>query len=37
MREDALTNIREAIALYLEPTEDDMAGMEQVEQLEVAV
>ena len=36
-REDALTNIREAIALYLDPIEDDMAGMEQAEQLEVAI
>ena len=36
-REDALINIREAIALYLDPIEDDMAGMEQAEQLEVAI
>ena len=36
-RDEALANVREAIALYLEPIEDDMAGMEQAEQLEVAV
>ena len=27
-REDALRNIREAIELYLEPVEDDLAGAE---------
>ena len=27
-REDALRNIREAIELYLEPVEDDLAGKE---------
>ena len=36
-REEALANIREAIELYLEPVEDDTAGMEKAEQLEVAV
>jgi len=36
-REEALANIREAIALYLEPVEDDAPGMENAEQLEVAV
>ena len=36
-RDEALANIREAIELYLEPVEDDTAGMENVEQLEVAV
>jgi predicted RNase H-like HicB family nuclease len=36
-RDEALTNIREAIALYLEPIEDDIAGMEKAELLEVAV
>lgn len=36
-RDEALTNIREAIALYLEPVEDDTVGMEKAEQFEVAV
>ena len=36
-RDEALANIREAIALYLEPVEDDTVGMEASEQLEVAV
>ncbi len=36
-RDEALTNIREAIELYLEPVEDDTAGMEHAEHLEVAV
>ena len=36
-RDEALANIREAIALYLEPVEDDTVGMEESEQLEVAV
>ncbi|NQT91312.1 MAG: type II toxin-antitoxin system HicB family antitoxin [Lentisphaerae bacterium] len=36
-REEALTNIREAIELYLEPVDDDTAGMENAEQLEVAI
>jgi len=36
-RDEALTNIREAIELYLEPIEDDTVGMEKSEQLEVAV
>ena len=36
-REEALVNIREAIELYLEPVEDDTAGMDKAEQLEVAV
>ena len=30
-REDALANIREAIELYLEPVEDDLAGKEDAE------
>jgi predicted RNase H-like HicB family nuclease len=30
-REEALTNIREAIELYLEPVEDDLAGTEGAE------
>ena len=36
-RDEALANIREAIELYLEPVEDDTVGMENAEQLEVAV
>ena len=36
-REKALANILEAIELYLEPVEDDMAGMENAELLEVAL
>ncbi len=36
-RDEALANIREAIELYLEPVEDDTAGMPNAEQLEVAV
>ena len=36
-RDEALANIREAIALYLEPVEDDTAGTPNAEQLEVAV
>lgn len=36
-RDIALTNIREAIELYLEPIEDDTAGMEKAEFLEVAI
>jgi predicted RNase H-like HicB family nuclease len=36
-RDQALANIREAIDLYLEPVEDDTTGMENAEQLEVAV
>ena len=36
-REEALRNIQEAIALYLEPVDDDMAMAPGSEQLEVAV
>ena len=36
-RDEALINIREAIELYLEPIEDDTAGMEEAELLELAV
>jgi len=36
-RDEALANIREAIELYLEPVDDDTLGMENAEQLEVAV
>ncbi len=36
-RNEAIANIREAIELYLDPVEDDTAGMQNAEQLEVAV
>lgn len=36
-REEALSNISEAIALYLEPVEDDLSGMPDGEVLELAV
>lgn len=36
-RNEAFASIREAIELYLEPVDDDTAGMERAEQLEVAV
>lgn len=36
-REEALKNIREAIALYLEPIEDDYEFAPNVEQLEIAI
>ena len=36
-RDEALSNVREAIELYLKSVEDDTAGMENAEQLEVAV
>ena len=36
-RDEALINIREAIDLYLEPVDDDMAGILGAEQLEMAV
>jgi predicted RNase H-like HicB family nuclease len=36
-REEALENIREAIALYLEPTEDDQINGERGEVLELAL
>lgn len=36
-REDALRNIREAIELYLEPVEDDLAEIEGNEVVELAV
>lgn len=35
-REEALTNIREAIELYLEPTEDDHIQGDKSEVLELA-
>lgn len=36
-REEALTNIREAIELYLEPVDDDLAGKEGAELAELVV
>lgn len=36
-REEALENIREAIALYLEPIEDDGIFSDAAEQVEIAV
>ncbi len=36
-REEALQNIREAIALHLEPIEDDTVFSETAEQIEIAV
>ncbi len=36
-REQALANIREAIELYLEPTEDDRDFGDDVEVLDIAV
>ena len=36
-REDALANIREAVELYLEPVEDDTAGRDTAELVEIAV
>lgn len=36
-REEALANIREAIELYLEPTEDDYIPKGEVEVLELAL
>ena len=36
-KEEALKNIREAIALYLEPVDDDATFAPNAEQLEVAV
>ncbi|MEM1095178.1 MAG: type II toxin-antitoxin system HicB family antitoxin [Bacteroidota bacterium] len=36
-REEALANIREAIALYLEPVEDDWIESDGVEVAEVAL
>lgn len=35
--DDALANIREAIELYFEPVEDDLAGKEGVEIRELVV
>lgn len=36
-KEDAVKNIREAINLYLEPVEDDLALSADAEQIELAV
>jgi len=36
-KEDAVKNIREAIELYLEPVEDDLALSADAEQIELAV
>lgn len=36
-REDALHNIREAIALYLDPVEDDAIFSTKAEALEIAI
>lgn len=36
-KEEALKNIREAIALYLEPVEDDLLFSPQAESFEIAV
>ncbi|NQT52985.1 type II toxin-antitoxin system HicB family antitoxin [bacterium] len=36
-RDEALRNIREAIALYLEPVEDDTSPSPDAELLEIAV
>ena len=36
-RDEALRNIREAIELYLEPVEDDLAGKEGLEIAELVV
>lgn len=36
-REEALTNIKEAIELYLEPVEDDLSYTPDAEVLEIAV
>lgn len=36
-RDEALSNIREAIELYLEPVEDDLAGKEGAEIAELTV
>ena len=36
-REEAVANIREAIGLYLEPVEDDLALQPETERLELLV
>ena len=36
-KEEALSNIREAIELYLEPVEDDLIFMTNIEVAEIAI
>jgi predicted RNase H-like HicB family nuclease len=36
-RDEAIRNIREAIELYVEPVEDDIAASPNAEELEIAV
>jgi len=36
-REEAINNIREAVALYLEPVEDEIIPGGKAEQIEIAV
>lgn len=36
-KDEAVQNIREAIGLYLEPIEDDIASSPDAEELEIAV
>ena len=36
-REEALSNIREAIELYLEPVEDDVSAMTSAETVEITL
>ncbi|MDA8307036.1 MAG: type II toxin-antitoxin system HicB family antitoxin [Deltaproteobacteria bacterium] len=36
-RDEALANIKEAIELYLEPVEDDLAALSGVEVVEIAI
>jgi predicted RNase H-like HicB family nuclease len=36
-KNEALNNIREAIELYLEPVEDDLAGISGAELLEISL
>ena len=36
-KEEALANIKEAIALYLEPVEDDLSAISNAEIIEIAV
>ncbi|MBM4398389.1 MAG: type II toxin-antitoxin system HicB family antitoxin [Deltaproteobacteria bacterium] len=36
-KDEAVQNIREAIELYLEPVEDDVAASPDAEELEIAV
>ncbi len=36
-KEEAIKNIKEAIELYLEPVEDDILGVSNAEELELAI